>query len=411
MGARRASSSRPASRPAAAAAAVAVLIGVAGACSATSAGGDAGDPAPSTSTPLSAETTVATTAPPSTSSSSTSTTVPAPRELSLAFSGDILIHTSLWEEAEQYAGGSGYDFSPMFADVRPLLDGVDLAICHLEVPIAPPGEEPSTFPLYGAPRELVAGIASAGYDRCSTASNHTLDQGTAGIDATLEAFDAAGLGQSGMARTPAEIEPRLFEVNGIKIAHLSYTWSFNGLRLPADQPWRSAEIDPERIIADATTARELGAELVIVSMHWGAETVTAVTSTQRRQAEALAASGAVDLIVGHHTHVVQRIEQVNGVWTVFGLGNVLSNHPTRDFFPPNTQDGMIVTVSLTVSADGELAVDAPVVHPTWVDRRGGFVIRDVLTALADAATPRGLRSELEVSLERTSRVVGDFVVR
>ena len=352
-----------------------------------------------------------TAAPTSTNSTSTTTTIPPPRELSLAFAGDILIHTSLWEEAERYAGGSGYDFSPMFADVRPLLESVDLAVCHLEVPIAPPGEEPSTFPLYGAPRELVAGIAAAGYDRCSTASNHTLDQGTAGIDATLAAFDEAGLGQSGMARTPAEIEPSVFEVNGVSITHLSYTWSFNGLRLPADQPWRSAEIDPDRIIADAVAARAKGAELVIVSMHWGAETVTAVTSTQRRQAEALAASGAIDLIVGHHTHVVQRIEQVNGVWTVFGLGNQLSNHPTRDFFPPSSQDGMIVTVSLTVSADGEVIVDTPVVHPTWVHRRGGYVIRNVLEALADPATPRGLRSELEVSLERTSAVVGDFVVR
>lgn len=385
------------------------LLAAVAACSTSSAGGPAAGSA-STSAAVVRET--STTAAPSTSStSSTSTTVPPPRRLSLAFSGDILIHTSLWEEAERYAGGAGYDFSPMFADVHPLLDSVDLAICHLEVPIAPPGEEPSTFPLYGAPRELVAGIASAGYDRCSTASNHTLDQGTAGIDATLAAFDDAGLGQSGMARTPAEIEPRVFEVNGISIAHLSYTWSFNGLRLPADQPWRSAEIDPARIIADATEARARGAELVIVSMHWGAETVTAVTSTQRRQAEALAASGMVDLIVGHHAHVVQRIEQVGGIWTVFGLGNVLSNHPTRDFFPPNTQDGMIVTVGLTVSSDGVVSVDAPVVHPTWVDRRGGYVIRDVLADLADPSTPRGLRAELEVSLERTSSVVGDFVVR
>ena len=198
-------------------------------------------------------------------------------------------------------------------------------------------------------------------------------------------------------------------MRGVQICHLAYTWGFNGLSLPADEPWRSAEIDPDRIIRDATKARELGAEVVFVSMHWGAETVSAITSTQRSQAEAITASGQVDLIVGHHTHVVQPIEQVNGVWTVFGMGNVLSNHPTRDFFPPSSQDGVIVTVTIEVAADGTVTVDAPVVHPTWVDRRNGFVIRDVLKDLADPDLDAGLRASLEESLDRTRRMVGDFI--
>lgn len=326
----------------------------------------------------------------------------------MAFSGDVLIHTSLWEQARETAGGDGYDFSPMFAETAPLVAAADLGICHLEVPIAPPGEEPSTFPLYGAPRELVAGIKSGGYDRCSTASNHTLDQGTAGIDATLVEFDAQGMGQAGMARTPEEIEPRPFEVNGVLVCHLSYTWSFNGLSLPSDEPWRSVEIDTDRIIADATLARERGAEVVVVSMHWGAETVAAITSTQRRQAEAITASGQVDLIVGHHTHVVQPIEQVNGVWTVFGMGNVLSNHPTREFFPPSSQDGVIVTVTVEVSAVGDVTVARPVAHPTWVDRRNGYVIRDVLGQLARPDLAAGMRAVYVESLERTRRMVGEF---
>ncbi|MFZ9629995.1 MAG: CapA family protein, partial [Ilumatobacteraceae bacterium] len=336
-------------------------------------------------------------------------TIPPARTVTMAFSGDVLIHTSLWEQARETAGGAGYDFSPMFAETEPIVAAADLGVCHLEVPIAPPGKEPSTFPLYGAPRELVAGIKSGGYDRCSTASNHTLDQGTAGIEATLAEFDAQQMGQSGMARSAAEIEPRVFDVNGVTICHLAYTWGFNGLSLPSDEPWRSAEIDPDRIIRDATAARELGAEVVVVSMHWGAETVAAVTSTQRSQADAITASGQVDLIVGHHTHVVQPIEQVNGVWTVFGMGNVLSNHPTRDFFPPSSQDGVIVTVSIEVAADGTVTVAMPVVHPTWVDRRNGFVIRDVLKDLADPDLDGGLRASLEESLDRTRRMVGDFI--
>lgn len=346
---------------------------------------------------------------PSTTSPAATTTPTGPREVTMAFTGDVLIHSQVWTAAREYASGSGYDFAPMFAEIAPILQSVDLAVCHLEVPIAPPGEEPSTFPLYGAPRELVAGLAAAGYDRCSTASNHTLDQGVAGIDATLSAFEEAGLTQHGMARTPEEIAPSVLTVEGVALTHLSYTWSYNGLRPPRGEEWRSAEIDPARIIADAAAARAAGAEVVVVSMHWGAEAVRAVTSTQRRQAEQIAASGQVDLIVGHHAHVVQQIEQINGVWTVFGLGNILSNHPTREFFPPSSQDGMVVTVRLAVADDGTVTVDTPVVHPTWVDRRNGFVIRDVLRSLSDPTVSAGLAGSLRESLTRTSEVVGQFI--
>ena len=137
----------------------------------------------------------------------TTTVVPSPITMSLAFAGDILIHSQVWKAATVNAGGSGYDFTPMFARVKPLIEGVDLAICHLEVPLVALGEKPTTNPLYSAPTELAWAIKGMGFDRCSTASNHSFDKGVKGIEATLNEFDALGLGQAGMARTPVEIEP------------------------------------------------------------------------------------------------------------------------------------------------------------------------------------------------------------
>lgn len=339
----------------------------------------------------------------------TTTSPPPPRQLTLAFSGDTLIHSTLVRRAQANAGGTGYDFRPMFARITPLVSSVDLAVCHLETPMAPPGEPLSTYPRFGVPAEVVVGIASAGYDRCSTASNHAIDRGPAGVDATVGALAAVGLGQSGMARTPEEAVPTVFEVDGVRVTHLSYTFSFNGLRLPVDQQWRSAVIDPFRVVADAMDARHRGAEIVVVSLHWGTEGSSVVSPWQRQMAELITSSGQVDLIVGHHAHVLQPIEQVNGRWVIFGLGNVISNLHAGPIWPAAAEDGAIVTVALDEQPDGSFRAGPPVVHPTWVDRAAGYIIRPVLTDLADPSTPPGLHGALRASLARTAAVLGPYL--
>ena len=346
----------------------------------------------------------------------TTTTAPDPNtHISFAFTGDVLTHTPLIEQAQRTAIAKGstaeYDFTPMFEDVKQFVQSADLAMCHLETPIAPDGEELSAFPFFGVPKEVVTAIANAGFDRCSTASNHTYDRGLDGIDATVNALLENGVDQSGMARTPDEIEPRIVEVKGVRLCFLSYTFSYNGLKLPEGQEWRSAVINPDRILRDAERARQLGSEATIVSMHWGNEKESQANSMQTGIAETLTASGFVDLIVGHHAHVVQPIEQVNGVWVMYGLGNVLSNLPTDERWPANSQDAAIATIKLTKRPSGKISFDRPQVMPTWVDKRNGWVIRDVLAMLSDPKTDYGTARELELSLGRTTRVLGDFISR
>jgi len=134
-------------------------------------------------------------------------------------------------------------------------------------------------------------------------------------------------------------------------------------------------------------------------------------SMQTGIAETLTSSGLIDLIVGHHAHVVQPIEQVNGVWVMYGLGNVLSNLPTDERWPANSQDAVIATIKLTKRPSGKISFNRPQVMPTWVDKRNGWVIRDVLTMLSDPKTDYGTARELELSLGRTTRVLGDFIAR
>ena len=325
----------------------------------------------------------------------------------------MLSHTPLINQAQRTAldTQTGYDFRPMFADVKQLISSVDVAICHLETPIAPDGEKLSTYPFFGVPKEITTALADAGFDRCSTASNHAYDRGNDGIDATVNALLDAGVQQSGMARTPEEIEPHIVVVDGIRICHLSYTFSYNGLIMPDETQWRSAIIDTDQILRDAKRARELGSQATIVSMHWGNEKDSRLNSMQTSIADELTASGLVDLIVGHHAHVVQPTKQVNGVWVMFGLGNVLSNLPTDERWPVNSQDAVIATTSLTISSSGKAVFDKPAMHPTWVDKDHGWVIRDIQKSLQSPTTSFGLARELEMSLGRTSRVLGDYITK
>ena len=353
-------------------------------------------------------------------SSATTVTTASPNKLSftLAVSGDILPHSRLWQGAKRNAiangtvNKDGYDFRPMFALVKPIISSVDLAICHLETPIAPPDEELSTFPFFGVPSEITDALAYAGYDRCSTASNHAMDRGTRGIDTTLNALDRVRISHTGMARTPQEINPKLILVNGISIAHMSYTFSYNGLPAANGEDWRSALIDTDRILRDVRLARKLGAQVVLLSMHWGNERESAPSSYQTKIADAITKSGEVNLIIGSHAHVLQPIKSVNGTFVIYGLGNFLSDMPTTPKDPPwpaSTQDGAIVTATITVAANGKVFVAQPVVTPTWVDRVSGWQIRSVLDELRKNDLNSATNNELKDSLKRTTKVVGEYI--
>jgi poly-gamma-glutamate synthesis protein (capsule biosynthesis protein) len=337
----------------------------------------------------------------------TTTAAPAPAAsaVTVAVSGELLPHPSIVEFAGGYGAASGraYDFAPLFADVSPPISAADLAICHLEVPVAPPGAPLSGYPSFAIPAEIGDGIQASGWDRCSTASNHSNDKGTGGIEATLDALDAAQVDHSGTARTAGEAAvPGITEVKGVGIAHLSYTWGFNGA--PPSEPWMANVTDPDRILADAQQARAAGAEIVILSLHWGNEYDPAGSADQRSLAGRLLASPDIDLIVGHGPHVLQPIEMIHGKYVLLSVGNLVANQGKDR---PSTYDGVIATVTFSMGDDGRFHAAAPVVEPTWYDRHAGRV-RLVNAALADPGLA-GLHSDLTASLTRTQAILDPYV--
>ena len=179
------------------------------------------------------------------------------------------------------------------------------------------------------PPEIVPGLATTGYDACTTASNHSFDRGGAGVDRTLAALDASGVAHAGMARNPEEAA-RITTVGAgpARVALLSFTYGFNGIPYPDGQLWRANIIDEARILADARRARAAGADVVVVALHWGDEYVHDPNAQQSEMAPRLIASDDIDLLLGHHAHVVQPLENVGGEWVVYGMGNLVATHST-----------------------------------------------------------------------------------
>jgi poly-gamma-glutamate capsule biosynthesis protein CapA/YwtB (metallophosphatase superfamily) len=330
----------------------------------------------------------------------------AGRGFTLIASGEVLTHGPVLEQARAYGRrvGQPYDFRPMFADIRPLVAGADLALCHLEVPLSRSGQDSSSWPAFNAPPQLAAALRWAGYDACSTASNHSMDQGPQGVAATLDVMDAHGLRHAGMARNADEADESIIvDVRGLRVGLLSYTYGLNSGRLPADRSWLVKTIDPRRIVNDARAARHAGAQFVVVLLHWGQEYRAAPTPVQRDLARRLLAAPEVDLILGHHVHVVQPIERVGGKWVAYGMGNSLSNQ-TPSCCASGSQDGVLVTVTVGEHA-GRLRVREVRYVPTWVEHPG-FRIRPVLTALADRSLSAATRRALRAARDRTTRAVG-----
>jgi hypothetical protein len=301
-------------------------------------------------------------------SPSPSTTVAEPRSFTFAATGDFLIHTPVQRQAASYAGGTGYSFGPMLAAIAPIISGVDLAICHMETPVSSDNTSLSGYPLFNAPREIVFDAAEAGYDACSTASNHTLDKGVPGVESTLNMLDEAGLGHAGSARSPIEaVTPRIYDANGVQVGHLSFTYDTNGIPLPSDKPWIVNVIDADKILAEAAAARDGGAEFVVLSLQWGAEYQSAPTADQQRLARTLLASDDVDFIIGSHVHVVQPIEKIGDKYVAYGVGNFLSNQGAPAT-PTASQDGMILQVSVSERPTGGFGVTRVSYTPTWVEK-------------------------------------------
>jgi Bacterial capsule synthesis protein PGA_cap len=312
-------------------------------------------------------------------------------------SGDLLIHTAVWQRALALGGGHRYNFTPLFARIRRYIRAADLALCHVETPMTP--APPASYPVFNTPPALAAAIGRTGWRACSTASNHTLDQGQRGVYDTIRALRRARVLHTGSyASAAGRRKPLIITVKGVRIAFLAYTEFTNGIPLP--HPWSVNLASAPRILADAHRARLAGAQVVIVNLHWGDEYHSQPNSYQLRLARRLTRSPDITAIIGQHVHVVQPIRFIGGKPVVFSEGNLISNQ-TSACCPAASQDGMIVLLTIAVGPRGARVTLVRYV-PVWV-RHPDFL---VLPAGLAWRTDRRDAAALRASYRRTVAVAG-----
>jgi poly-gamma-glutamate capsule biosynthesis protein CapA/YwtB (metallophosphatase superfamily) len=325
---------------------------------------------PSVRTPTQASTPspAATLSRPTSSAQSTQRPPAKPKQTSVTvvMNGDLLWHNTLWFGAREDArrrGHGGYDFAPLLAGMKPVIASADMAICHEEVPLAPPGGPYRNYPLFSAPPHVVKAIVATGYDVCTTASNHAVDQGFAGLKRTLDDLDRAKIPHVGTARTKAESErPTIFTTRqGVKIGIIAATFSLNGLPMPKGKPWAVHRLKTGGLLRQAHRTRAAGADIVLAAVHIGTEYSTRENAQQVALARALTASPDVDLVYMHHPHVVQPWTIVNKKWVLYGVGNTVAQQESN-----RTYEGATGRFTFTRVGNGRFTVSRAEYIPTLV---------------------------------------------
>jgi poly-gamma-glutamate synthesis protein (capsule biosynthesis protein) len=306
-------------------------------------------------------------APPTTPPTSTSGASGVPVSITMVMNGDVLLHEGLWQTARNDAKQTGHgvmDYRPMLANMRSVVRGADFAICHMETPLAPFGGPFSGYPVFSVPPQIVPALKWEGFDACTTMSNHSLDQGYDGIERTLADFDRIGLKHFGTVTSKAASKRALMvTVKGVKVALIGATYGTNGIPLPAEEPWSVPIINTQRILAMAHRAREDGVQIVIVALHWGLEYDHEPISDQITVADALTKSPDITFIYGHHAHVVQPYDKVNGTWVAYGQGNAIAQQDTA---VTGVYEGNTVRVTFTGRPGGSFHVSKLQYIPTLI---------------------------------------------
>ena len=268
-------------------------------------------------------------------------------KVSMSVIGDIMCHNSQYNDA--YKNGE-YDFSYVFDDIKEHIETADLAIGNLETTFAGKDRGYASYPTFNTPEILAQDLKELGIDVVSTANNHSLDTGYKGIESTIDYLDEAGILHTGTYKSVEDQENIVIkEVNGLKFAFLAYTYGTNGIPVPSGRENCINLIDKELIKRHLDLAKNLKPDVICVNMHWGIEYQNSPNAEQEELANFLFENG-VDIILGSHPHVLQKMEskeillsngELKNGFVIYSLGNFMSGQTKA-----NTRNSIILKLDI-----------------------------------------------------------------
>lgn len=331
-----------------------------------------------------------------------------PITLQITAVGDIMVHgpqlKAQWNEQAKT-----HNFDNNFQFVKEYIQHADLALCNLETTFGGKERGYSSFPMFNSPDSLADALRGAGFRCVSTANNHTLDTGLAGVLRTLDVLEEKKMAAFGTRRNTSESSFQILEHKGIKIGLTAFTYetspwgefkTLNAIKIPKEAEalidsfsYESLPQELEKLKRRIQQMKAEGAELVIFYLHWGNEYELEPNPVQRQIAHYLAEEGA-DIIFGSHPHVLQPMEFIQTgekeTLVVYSLGNFLSNQRYEILKNRHTEDGIIVNVLLRKDPGNvPLKIEGVTYIPTWIHRytKGQKLVFEILPLPAALEKP------------------------
>lgn len=343
--------------------------------------------------------------------------------------GNLIIHQSQINGAKNE---NGYDFSPSFQYIKEMVSEADISLGILEGALA--GGEPTGYPIFNSPDEVIDSLRDTGIDVVNYANNHIYDYDDEGLQRTIEITKEKGLDVLGIKSTEEEKSYLVKEVDGVKIGFASYvfeTAAVNGYKTINSNPvsinsenlintfnYNDLESFYNRIASEISAMKAEGVEFIIASMHWGEEYNTYTEATQNEIAKKLNELG-VDIILGGHPHVIQPYEIIcnesgHSTFVIYSQGNSLSNQSEQEIGVAESEDGIMIKFTLE-KKDGNVSLKEYKIIPTWVykeEKGDGTYYHKIIPVEEALANPDkyGINSDvyarLENSLNRTKSILG-----
>ena len=343
--------------------------------------------------------------------------------------GNLIIHQSQINGAKNK---NGYDFSPSFQYIKEMVSEADISLGILEGALA--GGEPTGYPIFNSPDEVIDSLRDTGIDVVNYANNHIYDYDDEGLQRTIEITKEKGLDVLGVKSTEEEKSYLVKEVDGVKIGFASYvfeTAAVNGYKTINSNPvsinsenlintfnYNDLESFYNRIASEISAMKAEGVKFIIASMHWGEEYNTYIEATQNEIAKKLNELG-VDIILGGHPHVIQPYEIIcnesgHSTFVIYSQGNSLSNQSEQEIGVAESEDGIMIKFTLE-KKDGNVSLKEYKIIPTWVykeEKGDGTYYHKIIPVEEALANPEeyGINSDvyarLENSLNRTKSILG-----